>query len=173
MECVFSNPDYRELRHFFYGGSPSVVASLRDALARRFGEFNMVGMHCPPVKPLGFIEDEVVLTRIRDLKADIIWVGLSTPKQEVWMHAHMPKIGAGVGIGVGADFDLLAGKTRQAPRWIQRSGFEWLFRLAMEPRGLFRRYFFVVPKFLFYFAGTIARQGGKHKSNSFDRERGR
>jgi N-acetylglucosaminyldiphosphoundecaprenol N-acetyl-beta-D-mannosaminyltransferase len=158
MECVFSNPDYRERRHFFYGSSPSVISSLRDALVARFGEFNMIGMHCPPMKPLGFIEDEAVLTRIRDLKPDIIWVGLSTPKQEVWMHMHMPKIGAGVGIGVGAAFDLLAGKTRQAPRWIQRSGFEWLFRLAMEPRRLFRRYFFVVPQFLFFFAETVARQ---------------
>ena len=161
MECVFSNPDYRELRHFFYGSSPSVISSLRDALVRRFGEFNMVGMHCPAMEPLGFIEDEAVLTRIRDLKPHIVWVGLSTPKQEVWMHMHMPKIGVGVAIGVGAAFDLLAGKTRQAPRWIQRSGFEWLFRLAMEPRRLFRRYFFVIPKFLFFFVETVARQGRK------------
>jgi N-acetylglucosaminyldiphosphoundecaprenol N-acetyl-beta-D-mannosaminyltransferase len=159
MECVFSKEAYRDLRHFFYGSSPSVISNLRDALVTRFGEFNMVGMHCPPMRPLGFNEDEAVLSRMRDLKPHIIWVGLSTPKQEVWMHMHMPKIGVGVAIGVGAAFDLLSGKTQQAPRYIQRSGFEWLFRLAMEPRRLFKRYFFVVPRFLIVFLEAFARQG--------------
>jgi N-acetylglucosaminyldiphosphoundecaprenol N-acetyl-beta-D-mannosaminyltransferase len=161
MECIFSNEAYRELRHFFYGSSPSVVSQLRDALVARFGEFNMVGMYCPPMRPLGFNEDEAVLSRIRDLKPHIIWVGLSTPKQEVWMHMHMPKIGTGVGIGVGAAFDLLSGQTLQAPRYIQRSGFEWLFRLAMEPRRLFKRYFFVIPRFSVFFLQTFARQRRK------------
>jgi N-acetylglucosaminyldiphosphoundecaprenol N-acetyl-beta-D-mannosaminyltransferase len=161
MECFFSNQAHRELRHFFYGSSPSVISNLRDALVKRFGEFNMVGMYCPPLRPLGFNEDEAVLSRIRDLKPHIIWVGLSTPKQEVWMHMHMPKIGAGVAIGVGAAFDLLSGKTQQAPRYIQRSGFEWLFRLAMEPRRLAKRYFFVIPRFLVFFIEAFARRERK------------
>ena len=72
-------------------------------------------------------------------------VGISTAKQEIWLCNHMHKIGCGVGIGVGAAFDLVSGTTRQAPRWIQRSGLEWLFRMAVEPRRLFRRYLFVVP----------------------------
>src|SRR5262249_39682405 len=96
-----------------------------------------------------------VISRIRDLRPHIIWIGLSTPKQEIWLLDHMQKIGTGVGIGVGAAFDLLSGTTQQAPRWIQRSGLEWLFRLAVEPRRLFRRYLFIVPHFLYYMAETF------------------
>ena len=148
MEYVFANEQHRRLRHFFYGTNPSVIAKLNDKLRSRFGAYNLVGTYCPPMKPLGFVEEEDVLARIRGLKPDFVWVGLSTPKQELWMQMHMPKIGSGIAIGVGAAFDLLSGTTVQAPRWIQRSGFEWLFRLAMEPRRLYRRYFFVVPKYL-------------------------
>lgn len=151
MEYIFSSQEYRNLRHFFYGSNPSVISDLHDTLVTRFGQFNMVGTYCPPMKPLGFTEDESVLSLIRDSKPHIIWVGLSTPKQEVWLWTHMPKIGAGVGIGVGAAFDLLSGKTSQAPRFIQRSGLEWLYRLVIEPKRLFKRYLFVIPRFLVFF----------------------
>ena len=73
------------------------------------------------------------------------------------MQMHMPRIGSGIAIGVGAAFDLLSGKTLQAPRWIQRSGLEWLFRLTMEPKRLYRRYFFVVPKYLQFFVATLVK----------------
>jgi N-acetylglucosaminyldiphosphoundecaprenol N-acetyl-beta-D-mannosaminyltransferase len=147
MECVFSDPECRALRHFFYGGSSAVVERLTNALATRFGAFNLVGTHCPPLQPTGFREDEEVIARIRDVKPQVVWVGLSTPKQEIWMHMHMSRIGCGVGIGVGAAFDLLAGAKRRAPRFVRRAGLEWLFRLATEPRRLFRRYAFIVPRF--------------------------
>jgi Glycosyl transferase WecG/TagA/CpsF family len=87
-----------------------------------------------------------------------LWVGLSTPKQELWLQMHMPKIAMGIGIGVGAAFDLVAGTTPQAPRWIQRSGLEWLFRLAMEPKRLFRRYLIVIPRFFGFFIGALIRR---------------
>jgi N-acetylglucosaminyldiphosphoundecaprenol N-acetyl-beta-D-mannosaminyltransferase len=147
MECVFSNSECRALRHFFYGGNPSVVDRLTNVLATRFGPFNLVGTHCPPLRPTGFREDEEVIARMRGVEPQVVWVGLSTPKQEIWMHMHMRRIGCGVGVGVGAAFDLLAGAKRQAPRFVQRSGLEWLFRLATEPRRLFRRYVFIVPRF--------------------------
>jgi N-acetylglucosaminyldiphosphoundecaprenol N-acetyl-beta-D-mannosaminyltransferase len=155
MECIFSRPECRELRHFFYGGRPEVVSKLIGSLTARFGPLNVVGTYSPPMKPLGFCEDEAIVRRIRDCRPQIIWIGLSTPKQEVWMHMHMPRIGAGVGIGVGAAFDFLSGTSRQAPRWVQRSGFEWLYRVANEPRRLFRRYLFVVPRFSFTFLETL------------------
>jgi N-acetylglucosaminyldiphosphoundecaprenol N-acetyl-beta-D-mannosaminyltransferase len=158
MSCIFSRKELRQLRHFFYGSTPDVVSNLTTALTSRFGEFNFVGAYSPPMKMPGFAEDESVLSRIRELKPHIIWVGLSTPKQELWLHMHMQKIGSGVGIGVGAAFDLLSGAIPQAPRWIQRSGLEWLFRLAMEPRRLFRRYFFVVPQFLYFMVETLISQ---------------
>jgi N-acetylglucosaminyldiphosphoundecaprenol N-acetyl-beta-D-mannosaminyltransferase len=155
MSYIFSREELRQLRHFFYGGAPDVVSSLTGVLTSRFGKFNLVGTYSPPIRPAGFAEDESVLAHIRELKPHIIWVGLSTPKQELWLQKHMPKIGSGVGIGVGAAFDLLSGKLPQAPRWIQRSGLEWLFRLTMEPKRLFKRYFFVVPQFLYFMVETI------------------
>jgi N-acetylglucosaminyldiphosphoundecaprenol N-acetyl-beta-D-mannosaminyltransferase len=155
MAAVFSRADLRQLKHYFYGSTSAAVERLTATLTSRFGEFNLVGTYSPPIRPIGCEEDEDVLSRIRLLKPQIIWVGLSTPKQEIWLHNHMHKIGSGVGIGVGAAFDLVSGTTRQAPRWIQRSGLEWLFRMAVEPRRLFRRYLFVVPRFLYYMAETF------------------
>jgi N-acetylglucosaminyldiphosphoundecaprenol N-acetyl-beta-D-mannosaminyltransferase len=158
MEVIFAEARYRELRHFFYGGNPSVLENLRNVLVSRFGEFNMVGLHCPPMRPLGFTEDEPVLERIRALKPHIIWVGLSTPKQEIWMQMHMPRIGCGIAVGVGAAFDLLSETTQRAPRWIQRTGFEWLFRLAVEPRRLYKRYFFIIPRFSYFWLETLMKR---------------
>ena len=161
MELIFANESYRKLRHFFYGGNPSAVSNLRNVLVSRFGEFNMIGAHSPPIKPIGFLEEEEVLARIQALKPDFVWVGLSTPKQEVWMSMHMHKIGCGIGVGVWAAFDLLSGTTQRAPRWIQRSGFEWLFRLIVEPRRLYKRYFYVIPRF-FYFWVEAAIKGSQN-----------
>ena len=158
MAAVFSRPDLRQLGHYFYGSTPAAIERLTTSLTSRFGEFNLVGAYSPPIRPAGFEEDEEVLSRIRQLRPHIIWVGLSTPKQELWLQTHMPKIGSGVGIGVGAAFDLVSGTTRQAPRWIQRSGLEWLFRMAVEPRRLFRRYLFIVPRFLYYMVETFVTQ---------------
>ena len=155
MASVFSRQDLRRLRHYFYGSTPAVIDRLTATLTSRFGEFNLVGAHSPPMRPVGFEENDAPLSHIRELKPHIIWVGLSTPKQEIWLHDHMRKIGSGVGIGVGAAFDLISGATRQAPHWIRRSGLEWLFRLAMEPRRLFCRYFFIVPRFLYYMVETV------------------
>jgi N-acetylglucosaminyldiphosphoundecaprenol N-acetyl-beta-D-mannosaminyltransferase len=160
MASVFSRKELRQLKHYFYGGTPAAVDRLTATLTSRFGEFNLVGAYSPPIRPIGFDEDEAVLSHIRKLKPHIVWVGLSTPKQEIWLHNHMHKIGGGVGIGVGAAFDLVSGTTRQAPRWIQRSGLEWLFRLAVEPRRLFRRYVFIVPRFLYYMVETFISYHG-------------
>ncbi len=155
MAAIFARRELRQLRHYFYGSTPATIDKLTTALTSRFGEFNLVGTHSPPFRPVGSEEDEDVLSHIRQLKPHIIWVGLSTPKQEIWLHDHMPKIGCGVGIGVGAAFDLVSGTTRQAPRWVQRSGLEWLYRLATEPRRLFRRYLFIVPRFFYYMVETL------------------
>jgi N-acetylglucosaminyldiphosphoundecaprenol N-acetyl-beta-D-mannosaminyltransferase len=164
MEVLFAKREYRNLKHFFYGGNESVVANFKNVIVSRFGDFNFIGAHYPPFMPLGFGEEEEVLSRIRALQPNIVWVALSTPKQEVWMHMHMTKIGCGIGVGVGAAFDLLSGTTRRAPRWIQRSGFEWLFRLAVEPRRLYKRYFFVIPRFAYFWLETLIKQRYKRYS---------
>ena len=95
MECFFSRPECRELRHFFYGGRPEVISKLLSGIATRFGPLNVVGTYSPQMNPVGFCEDDAVVRRIRDSRPEIVWVGLSSPKQEVWLHMHMPKIGAG------------------------------------------------------------------------------
>ena len=118
MASIFSRSELRQLRHYFYGSTPAVVGRLAAALSSHFGEFNFIGAYSPPIRPVGFAEDEEVIGRIRQLRPHIVWVGLSTPKQEIWLYDHMQRIGSGVGIGVGAAFDLVSGTTRQAPRWI-------------------------------------------------------
>jgi N-acetylglucosaminyldiphosphoundecaprenol N-acetyl-beta-D-mannosaminyltransferase len=130
----------RGYRHFFYGGGAGVPELLAERLSRRFPGLCVAGTYSPPFRPLQPQEDEDVVQRLNASGADIVWVGLSTPKQERWMHEHRGRLGAAVLIGVGAAFDFHAGLKRQAPRWMQRSGLEWLFRLAHEPRRLWRRY---------------------------------
>ena len=160
MEQVFCIPSYRRLRHFFYGSKPSTVDRLCQALTCRFGSFNFAGAYCPPIRAIGFEESEDILNMIREAKPNIIWVGLSTPKQEIWLNMHMRQIGMGVGIGVGAAFDFLSGTIPRAPRWIQRSGFEWSFRLLAEPRRLYKRYCYVIPRFLYFWFETIIEKIG-------------
>jgi len=108
----------------------------------------VVGHHTPPFRDLTQTEDEAVIAEINAAQPDIVWVGLSTPKQERWMAAHVGRLHAPVLVGVGAAFDIHAGTLRQAPRWMQRSGMEWAFRLVMEPKRLWRRYLRNNPAFV-------------------------
>jgi N-acetylglucosaminyldiphosphoundecaprenol N-acetyl-beta-D-mannosaminyltransferase len=108
----------------------------------------VVGMYCPPFRPLTAEEDAALIKQINDSGADIVWVGLSTPKQERWMDAHIGKLDASVMVGVGAAFDFHAGLVDQAPKFIQKSGFEWLYRVVKEPKRLWKRYAINNPLFL-------------------------
>jgi N-acetylglucosaminyldiphosphoundecaprenol N-acetyl-beta-D-mannosaminyltransferase len=127
-------------RHFFYGGLPGVADQLAQCLVRDFPGLQIAGTESPPFRPLSVEEDHAMVERLNASCPDIIWVGISTPKQERWMYDHVGKLDAPVLIGVGAAFDFLSGRKPQAPRWIQNIGMEWLFRLASEPRRLFPRY---------------------------------
>jgi N-acetylglucosaminyldiphosphoundecaprenol N-acetyl-beta-D-mannosaminyltransferase len=134
---------------YLYGSRDEVLESLRANLCDRFPGLQIVGAHSPPFRELTPEEDEAVVRAIDESGAQIVWVGLSTPKQERWMAAHVGRVKAPVLVGVGAAFDIHAGHARQAPRWMQRSGLEWLFRLVSEPRRLWRRYMVNNPRFLF------------------------
>lgn len=149
MLAVFQKSQSAGYRHFLYGSSPETLWRLKESLLRRFPEAHIVGMHSPPFRPLTPAEDEAACREINESAADIVWIGLSTPKQEFWMAGHRNRLTAPVLIGVGAAFDIHAGTVRQAPRVIQRSGFEWLFRLLQEPRRLFKRYLRNNPQFVF------------------------
>jgi N-acetylglucosaminyldiphosphoundecaprenol N-acetyl-beta-D-mannosaminyltransferase len=117
----------------------------------------VVGSDAPPFRPLSPAEDRAAEERINAARPDIVWVGLSTPKQEHWMASHVGRLTAPVLIGVGAAFDFHAGLKKQAPRWIQRSGLEWLFRLSTEPRRLWHRYLINNPWFLWLILHQLLR----------------
>ena len=127
-------------RHFFYGGAPAVAEELAQRFAVRFPGLQVAGTFCPPFRALTHEEEQDVLTRIRDAHPDVLWVGLSTPKQERWMFRFRTLVDVPVMVGVGAAFDFHTGRVRRAPAWMGEHGMEWLFRLAVEPRRLWRRY---------------------------------
>jgi N-acetylglucosaminyldiphosphoundecaprenol N-acetyl-beta-D-mannosaminyltransferase len=135
-------------RHFFYGGQSGVADLLARRLTRRYPGLAVAGTYTPPFGPLSPREDDEVVKTINAAAPDVVWVGLSTPKQEYWMAEHVGRIEAPVLIGVGAAFDFHAGLKRQAPRWMQQSGLEWLFRLGSEPRRLWKRYLLNNPAFV-------------------------
>jgi len=133
---------------FLYGATDEVLEQLRSNLSDRYPGLRIVGTHSPPFRELTDEEDEAIVRQINESGAQIVWVGLSTPKQERWMASHVGRLNASALFGVGAAFDMHAGNLRQAPRWMQRSGLEWLFRLASEPRRLWRRYAVNNPRFV-------------------------
>lgn len=140
MLALCEASEHRGYSHFFYGGADGVVARLSLRLRERFPRLNIVGTFTPPFRPLTPEERSMVVSTINQSGADIVWVGLSTPKQERWMAEHIGLLTPPVLIGVGAAFDFHAGVKKQAPRWMQRSGLEWSYRLMTEPRRLWRRY---------------------------------
>jgi N-acetylglucosaminyldiphosphoundecaprenol N-acetyl-beta-D-mannosaminyltransferase len=154
MLTVLERAAERGWSSYFYGGADGVPELLAESLAERFPGLRVAGAFSPPFRPLTEAEDADVVQRIQDSGADLVWVGLSTPKQERWMAAHRARLDAPVLLGVGAAFDFHTGRVRQAPSWMQRRGLEWLFRLLVEPRRLWRRYLSNNPRFV----AAIARQ---------------
>jgi N-acetylglucosaminyldiphosphoundecaprenol N-acetyl-beta-D-mannosaminyltransferase len=150
MLAVCGLGESKGYRHFFYGGKEGVPKELAERLEQRFPEIDVVGQYSPPFRPLTQAEDETVIKAINSANPDIVWVGLSTPKQERWMADHRACLEAPVLVGVGAAFDFLSGRLRQAPRWMMNAGLEWLFRLMMEPRRLWKRYTINNVLFLYY-----------------------
>lgn len=144
----------RGCRHFFYGGREGVADRLADRLSDLVPGLRVVGTYTPPFRPLSEDEDRQVVDLINEASPDFVWVGLSTPKQEYWMADHVERLRGAVLLGVGAAFDFVSGEKRQAPRWMQRSGLEWCFRLATEPRRLGPRYLINNPLFI----GAVMRQ---------------
>lgn len=137
------------LSHFLYGGMPGVAEELKRQLEMRFPGLKIVGTYAPPFRALNDNELVELQQCVREVRPDFFWVGLSTPKQERFMAQYMSILPeAKIFIGVGAAFDLLTGRVRQAPGWMQRSGLEWLFRLTQEPRRLAKRYLINNPLFV-------------------------
>lgn len=140
----------------FYGGSPEVIEALRNVASRRWPDLRIAYAYSPPFRPLDEAEDEEIVGSIVESGARLLFVGLGCPKQERWMHEHRDRLPL-VQLGVGAAFDFVAGTKRQAPAFMQRAGLEWLFRLATEPRRLWRRYLRHNPRFVALFGAQVVR----------------
>lgn len=136
-------------RNFYYGGREGTPERLRDMLTRQYPGLQVVGTISPPFRPVTAAEDTSIVEQINAARPDIVWVGLSTPKQERWMAEHRARLEAPILVGVGAAFDFLAGEKAQAPGWMQRNGLEWLFRMISEPRRLGPRYIRNNPAFVY------------------------
>ena len=140
------------IRHYFYGGKDGVAERMAQALTAKYPGLIVAGLGSPPFRALSPEEDAVETARIVAASPGVVWVGMSTPKQEHWMGAHVGRIPGATLIGVGAAFDFFAGDVKRSPQWMRESGLEWLHRLYSEPRRLWRRYLIMAPKFVFLVA---------------------
>ena len=148
MPAVFTASQARGDRHFLYGATQATLDRLKARLLDHAPEALIVGCYAPPFRSLTEAEDAAIVELINAAAPDIVWVGLSTPKQEYWMARHRDQLAAPVLIGVGAAFDIHAGIIQRAPPALRRSGFEWTYRLMKEPARLWRRYLWNNPRFV-------------------------
>lgn len=151
MLAVLDAGRQRGLRHYLYGGGPEVVEALAKRLHTRLPGIEVVGRESPPFRELTGREAGEMAMRIRSAAPDVVWVGLGTPRQDEFVASHAVSLGTTL-VGVGAAFDFLAGRKPQAPDWMQRHGLEWAFRLASEPRRLWRRYLIGNTVFVYHVA---------------------
>ena len=141
-------------RHFFYGGNEGVAEELAANLQERFPGLQVAGTYCPPFRPLTDEEEADLAAQVTKGKTDILWVGLSTPKQERFMASHIDQLDATVMLGVGAAFDLHTGRIPATPPALRYMGLEWAYRVYCEPKRLWKRYAVNNPRFL----GLLALQ---------------
>ena len=135
--------------HYFYGATDEVLDQLHENLLEKFPKLKIAGLYSPPFRPLTDEEKDEVSDQINAAKPDIVWCGLGTPKQDYWVAEFRPRLNCAAILAVGAAFNFHAGHVRQAPRWMMKSGLEWLFRLWVEPKRLWRRYIIGNPRFIF------------------------
>ena len=139
MSAIMSRPEFAQCSHFFYGGKPGVAQDLAAAWRKRFPGMRIAGTYTPPFRELNSMEEAELVKRLHRLKPDIIWIGISTPRQDLLMHRLLSQLRSGVLFGVGAAFDFHTGRIRKCAPWIKRMGFQWLHRLMQDPRRLWRR----------------------------------
>lgn len=151
IDLICSRSPQSGLAHYFYGGKEGVAQRLAETFIRKYPGIKVAGYECPPFRALTPEEDRDVVERLKSSGADIIWIGISSPKQDVWMQQHYKQLPQTL-IGVGAAFDFHIDAVKRAPKWMQRTSLEWLYRLASEPKRLWRRYLIQAPRFLWALA---------------------
>jgi len=147
---VLSREEFRERSHFLFGGKEGIAAELRDKLMLRYPHLQIAGIYTPPFGPMSPQQDEEFRALVQRTKPDIIWVGISTPKQERFMAQYLPLLDTTLMFGVGAAFDFHTGRIADCADWIKRAGLQWLHRLLQDPKHLWKRYLRNNPLFLFY-----------------------
>jgi N-acetylglucosaminyldiphosphoundecaprenol N-acetyl-beta-D-mannosaminyltransferase len=135
-------------KHFLYGGKPGVAERLKQILTERFPGLQIVGTYTPPFRPLNAEEEAELYRLVRDSGADVMWCGISTPKQERFMAKYIDVLPVKLMIGVGAAFDINSGLLKDSPQWAKKCGLQWFHRLCQEPRRLWRRYLLNIPRFV-------------------------
>lgn len=160
MVDIIGRAEFRNCVHFFCGGEAGVAESLCDYMLRRFPWIKIAGTYSPPFRPMTAVEEEELVTKVHSSQPDIIWVGLSTPKQERFMAHYLPMLDTKLMIGVGAAFLFHTGAIRDSPEWVKHAGLQWLHRLIQEPSRLWRRYLINNP--LFIVSAFLQIIGWKH-----------
>lgn len=148
MKAVIQHSITRGYTHYLFGGNDNVAQELCGALQQEFPGVKIVGTYTPPFRPLSSSEKRDILDEINTLRPNIIWVGLSTPKQELLMHDLIGSANVNVMFGVGAAFDFHIGRLTRAPDWMQHLALEWFYRLVQEPKRLWKRYLINNPSFV-------------------------
>ena len=164
MKEISSKAEEKGYSFFLYGGYPGANDKIEEYLKERYEGIHIVGKHTPPFRALTDQEDKEFCEMVNALQPDFIWVGLGSPKQDIWIQEHLDKIQGTIMMPSGATFDFFSGRIRQAPKWIRESGFEWLYRLTQDFRRLWKRYTIYNILFLFFFSLQIL------KIISFDNE---
>ena len=141
--------------HFFYGGDLGVAEQLKQSFQRRYPGLRVVGTYTPPFRPLNEQEEQELLETVSQLKPDLFWVGLSTPKQERFMAQYVGKLDTKVMLGVGAAFDIHTGRIKESPEWLKATGMQWFHRMWQEPRRLWKRYLYNNPRFIVRIAAQL------------------
>ncbi|RZK38361.1 MAG: glycosyltransferase [Pedobacter sp.] len=139
-----------DIKHFFCGGKEGVAEQLKKACGKKFNNHNVVGVYCPPFREMTEEEMNDLGQKISESGANIVWIGLSTPKQEKFSYRLKNYTSTNYIIAVGAAFDFHTDQVKQSPKWMQNNGLEWFFRLMTEPKRLYKRYLTIVPLFIYY-----------------------
>lgn len=147
---MIKSSKHASIKHFFCGGNAGVADELKEAVREKFGNTSVVGTYCPPFLGVNEYDYSAIAESINTSGANVLWIGLSTPKQELFASRLATKTNIDFIITVGAAFDFHTNRVPQAPRVLQKISLEWLFRLVMEPKRLFKRYVEIVPLFIYY-----------------------
>lgn len=149
MLRVFEMSERQGYTHFLYGGKPGVAEQLKTVLTARYPDARVMGTYTPPFRRLNIQEEEDLAAKVKQLKPDFFWVGLSTPKQEHFMDQYSTQFDTRIMVGVGAAFDYLVGLVQDAPEWVRNAGLQWVHRLLQDPKRLWKRYLYNNPRFIY------------------------